>query len=113
MLESRSFATHAGPAGSTVRPTPSPTIEAQTPGRITSVTIAMLSSTGRCFPYFAKHSYCSICLPVCVYNHREWARDFEGYQTKLFPTVVRQEPPPPVDLMDGHLLHWYPKLGRS
>ena len=41
--------------------------------------------TGRCFPYFAKHYYCSICLPVCVYNHKEWARDFDGFHTKLFP----------------------------
>jgi hypothetical protein len=41
--------------------------------------------TGRCFPYFAKHNYCSICLPVCIYNHKEWARDFEGVPTKLFP----------------------------
>jgi epoxyqueuosine reductase QueG len=40
--------------------------------------------TGRCFPYFAKHSYCSICLPVCAYNHREWARDFDGFQTQCF-----------------------------
>ena len=38
--------------------------------------------TGRCFPYFAKHSYCSICLPVCVYNHKEWARDFEGFRRR-------------------------------
>ena len=68
--------------------------------------------TGRCFPYFAKHSYCSICLPVCVYNHKEWARDFEGFRTNLFPTVVMQEPPPPVDLPAVHRLHIYPRLGR-
>lgn len=54
--------------------------------------------TGKCFPYFAKHYYCSICLPVCVYNHKEWARDFEGFQTKLFPQVIMNPPPPPVDL---------------
>jgi ferredoxin len=54
--------------------------------------------TGRCFPYFARHGYCSICLPVCVYNHKEWARDFEGHQTGLFPQVVFAEAPPPVDL---------------
>ena len=40
--------------------------------------------TGRCFPYFAKHYYCSICLPVCVYNHKEWARDFEGFRRSSF-----------------------------
>ena len=68
--------------------------------------------TGRCFPYFAKYSYCSICLPVCAYNHKAWARDFEGFTTKLFPTVVMEEPPPPVDLPDVHTLHVYPKLAR-
>ena len=68
--------------------------------------------TGRCFPYFAKHSYCSICLPVCAYNHREWARDFDGFQTKLFPTVLMPEAPPPVDLPQTDKLHWYPRLGR-
>jgi hypothetical protein len=56
--------------------------------------------TGRCFPYFAKHQYCSICLPVCVYNHKEWARDFEGTSPKLFPTLVMHEAPPAVAL-DG------------
>jgi epoxyqueuosine reductase QueG len=68
--------------------------------------------TGRCFPYFAKHNYCSICLPVCVYNHKEWARDFDGWETKLFPTVVMEEPPPPVDL-PRDLRHGYPPLYRG
>lgn len=68
--------------------------------------------TGRCFPYFAKHNYCSICLPVCVYNHKEWARDFEGFQTKLFPQVVMAEPPPPVDL-PRESRHGYEPLQRD
>lgn len=68
--------------------------------------------TGRCFPYFAKHNYCSICLPVCVYNHKEWARDFEGFQTKLFPQVVMTEPPPPVDL-PRECRHGYEPLQRE
>ena len=67
--------------------------------------------TGRCFPYFAKHSYCSACLPVCVYNHKEWARDFEGFQTKLFPAVVMHDPPPPAEPPET-LRHSYPKLRR-
>lgn len=66
--------------------------------------------TGRCFPYFAKHNYCSICLPVCVYHHKEWARDFEGYKTKLFPDIDLQEPPAPVDPEIAK--HWYPILNR-
>jgi Pyruvate/2-oxoacid:ferredoxin oxidoreductase delta subunit len=30
--------------------------------------------TGGFFPYFAKNNYCSIGLPVCVSNHKQWAR---------------------------------------
>jgi epoxyqueuosine reductase QueG len=69
--------------------------------------------TGRCFPYFAKYSYCSICLPVCAYNHKEWARDFEGFKTRLFPTVLMPPAPPPVDLTETHKLHVYPRLRRE
>ena len=69
--------------------------------------------TGRCFPYFAKYSYCSICLPVCVYNHKEWARDFEGFTTRLFPEVVMEEPPPAVDLPDAARAHVYPRINRE
>jgi hypothetical protein len=68
--------------------------------------------TGKCFPYFAKHYYCSICLPVCVYNHKEWARDFEGFQTKLFPDVRLEEPPVPADI-NAEQRHSYNKLGRD
>ncbi|HKR02992.1 MAG TPA: reductive dehalogenase domain-containing protein [Bacteroidia bacterium] len=69
--------------------------------------------TGKCFPYFAKHNYCSICLPVCVYNHKEWARDFDGFQTKLFPEVIMENPPPPADSVDESRKHRYGKLGRE
>jgi len=68
--------------------------------------------TGRCFPYFAKHDYCSICLPVCVYNHKEWARDFDGFETKLFPEVVMASPPPPCDVPDPARRHVYPLIKR-
>lgn len=68
--------------------------------------------TGRCFPYFARHSYCSICLPVCAYNHKEWARDFEGFTTRLFPTVLMPEPPLPVDVVPPQPVHWYSRLER-
>jgi epoxyqueuosine reductase QueG len=70
--------------------------------------------TGRCFPYFATYHYCSICLPVCVYNHKEWARDFErGTPTKLFPTVLMPTPPAPVDPPAPAVFHRYPKLNRA
>ena len=69
--------------------------------------------TGRCFPYFAKYSYCSICLPVCVYNHKEWARDFEsGAPTRLFPSVVMADSPPAVDGPDLAKRHIYMRLKR-
>lgn len=66
--------------------------------------------TGRCFPYFARHNYCSICLPVCVYNHKEWARDFDGHQTKLFPEVIMETPPEPIDGAEKR--HRYTKIKR-
>jgi epoxyqueuosine reductase QueG len=69
--------------------------------------------TGRCFPYFAKHSYCSICLPVCAYNHKEWAQDFDGFHTKLFPTVLMPDAPPPVDLPQEQARHYFAKIHRS
>jgi ferredoxin len=69
--------------------------------------------TGRCFPYFAKHQYCSICLPVCAYNHKEWARDFQGVETKLFPTVVMAGSPPPADPSGGVPCHFYPRIRRD
>jgi epoxyqueuosine reductase QueG len=70
--------------------------------------------TGRCFPYFAKYSYCSICLPVCVYNHKEWARDFEGGQpTKLFPNVLMPAPPPPAEPPESQPCHYFPRRNRT
>lgn len=71
------------------------------------------SDTGRCFPYFARHHYCSIYLPVCAYNHKEWARDFGGTATKIFPTVVMHDPPPPSDVPDAKRSHDYPRLTRQ
>jgi len=67
--------------------------------------------TGKCFPYFAKHNYCSICLPVCVYQHKEWAKDFEGFTTKLFPDVKMKDAPVPTD--PSIPKHWYPKNKRD
>lgn len=69
--------------------------------------------TGRCFPYFAKHNYCSACLPVCVYNHKEWARDFEGHDTKKFPDVAFEAPPDPFDDVDASDRHRYPRHHRD
>jgi len=68
--------------------------------------------TGKCFPYFATHYYCSACLPVCVYNHKEWAKDFEGFETKLFPKVIMEDPPPPADDIAAEKRHEYPRLKR-
>jgi epoxyqueuosine reductase len=68
--------------------------------------------TGRCFPYFAKHQYCSICLPICAYEHKAWARDFGGAPTKLLPMVVMHEPPPTVDPVESSRCHSYVRLHR-
>ncbi len=69
--------------------------------------------TGKCFSYFAKHHYCSACLPVCVYNHKEWARDFSGEPTALFPTVVMHTPPPACDNIPPTQRHHYPHVHRD
>jgi len=66
--------------------------------------------TGRCFPYFARQHYCSICLAVCAYKHKEWARDFKGKETKLSPTTLLKEPPPTVDPLPPTRVHDYPRL---
>jgi epoxyqueuosine reductase len=68
--------------------------------------------TGRCFPYFAKHQYCSICLPVCAYQHKRWARDMDGAPTRLLPMVVMPDPPPPVDPLEPGQCHSYVRLRR-
>ncbi|MFM8840303.1 MAG: hypothetical protein ACKOFB_04300, partial [bacterium] len=62
------------------------------------------------FPYFATDHYCSACLAVCVYNHKEWAKDFEGFTTKLFPDLQLKESPQPVD--PNIETHWYPHRKR-
>ncbi|MFM7156301.1 MAG: hypothetical protein ACKO0Y_00645, partial [Bacteroidota bacterium] len=66
--------------------------------------------TGRCFPYFATDNYCSACLVVCVYNHKEWARDFEGFKTSLFPDLQLKTSPHPADPEVEK--HWYPLRKR-
>jgi ferredoxin len=66
--------------------------------------------TGRCFPYFARNYYCSACLPVCVYEHKKWARDFEGRPTPKFPRVVMNDPPPPAsEHVPREARHHYPR----
>lgn len=42
--------------------------------------------TGKCFPYFASNNYCSACLAVCAWQHKQWARSEEGNPLP-FPTV--------------------------
>lgn len=66
--------------------------------------------TGKCFPYFAKHNYCSVCLPVCVYQHKEWAKDYEGFQTKLWPEILAGEAPPEVDPLPPGERHYFPVI---
>lgn len=69
--------------------------------------------TGKCFPYFRDHYYCSACLPVCVYNHKVWAKDFEGFDTIKFPKVDMQLPPLPYDGVDEDKKHEYPRYKRE
>ena len=66
--------------------------------------------TGRCFPYFAKYDYCSICLAVCAFNHRQWAQDPDGVPTKLRPDLVMEQAPAAVDADPPGGTHSYPRL---
>jgi len=66
--------------------------------------------TGRCFPYFAKEKYCSVCLAICAYKHKEWARDHEGRPTKLKPEIPMRPAPPRVDPSPSAGKHRYPRL---
>lgn len=68
--------------------------------------------TGKCFPYFGTEKYCSACLPVCTYNHKEWAFDPDT-TTELFPTVVFSDPPKPFDGVLANKKHNYPYLRRD
>jgi hypothetical protein len=45
-------------------------------------------------------------------SSKGWARDFEGFETKLFPAVLMPEAPPPVDSVRAQPVHWYPRLNR-
>jgi ferredoxin len=72
-----------------------------------------LVDTGKCFPYFAKHNYCSICLPVCVYQHKEWAKDFEGFKTNLWPDLNMPEAPGEVDPLPLNERHYFPKKQKG
>ncbi|PCI96353.1 MAG: hypothetical protein COB15_10570 [Flavobacteriales bacterium] len=70
--------------------------------------------TGKCFPYFARNKYCSACLPTCVYNHKEWAVDFDtGERIKKFPDVIMTEPSLPFDGVEDNHKHYYPKVNRE
>ncbi len=69
--------------------------------------------TGKCFPYFRDHYYCSACLPVCVYNHKVWAKDFEGHETVKFPEVIMENPPEPIDTVPAEKRHNYPHHKRN
>jgi hypothetical protein len=110
---SQSSATRAAPAGSTVRRKRFPDHRSPEAGKDHLGYDRYMVDTGRCFPYFAKYSYCSICLPVCVYNHKEWARDFEsGVPTRLFPSVIMADSPPAVDGPDPAKRHIYMRLKR-
>lgn len=67
--------------------------------------------TGKCFPYFAKRNYCSACLAVCAYKHKQWATMHDG-STGPFPNVPFGTIPPPSDPDIDHG-HDYPLLRRG
>lgn len=70
----------------------------------------ILSKQGACIPYFGTDNHFSACLAVCIFNHKDWAKDFEGFQTKLFLNVQLKTSPKPIDPEIDK--HWYSLLHR-
>ena len=68
-----------------------------------------LVDTGKCFPYFARRRYCSACLAVCAYKHKEWARNTR-HEPAPYPSVPFGTVPDPVDPEGAHT---YPRLRRG
>lgn len=66
--------------------------------------------TGKCFPYFARANYCSACLSVCAYHHKQWATMNDG-TVGPYPTVPFGTVPAPTDPSEN--VHTYPKLRRD
>lgn len=66
--------------------------------------------TGKCFPYFATHDYCSACLAVCAYKHKQWATLEDG-SIGPFPQVPFGDPSIVVDPAEAK--HNYPKIRRN
>jgi ferredoxin len=70
-----------------------------------------LVDTGKCFPYFAKQKYCSACLAVCAYKHKEWARMQDG-TVGPFPDVEFGDVPAAQDPSTTDV-HSYPRIRRA
>lgn len=68
-----------------------------------------LVDTGKCFPYFARRHYCSACLAVCAYKHKEWARSRDNAPAP-YPEVPFGNVPAAADPQGAH---HYPRLRRS
>jgi epoxyqueuosine reductase len=69
--------------------------------------------TGRCFPYFSEHAYCSMCLAVCAFNHKAWAQDPDGHPTSLRPDLVMAPAADAIDAAPEGGTHRYPKLATT
>lgn len=68
--------------------------------------------TGKCFPYFARRNYCSACLAVCAYQHKQWALMDDG-SVGPYPRVPFETIPPPTDVVPDSKRHYYPHLRRD
>jgi len=44
---------------------------------------------------------------------KEWAKDFEGFKTEIFPNVVFEDAPEPFDDIPVEARHDYPKVNRD
>ena len=67
--------------------------------------------TGNVSHILRTQSLLCACLPVGVYNHKEWAKVSEGFKTKLFRVVNMFTAPSPVD--PDIPKHVYPRIKRD
>jgi len=67
-------------------------------------TTEYIIDTGRCF-HILRNTIIVDCLPY-VFNHKEWAKDFDGFQ-QIWPEIIMETPPHAVDSVPEEKKHKY------
>ena len=74
--------------------------------------------TGKCYPYMKVDYSCGACVAACIYQRKEWARDYDGTPIMEYPDVpmgkrLHDEPLPPFDGVPEEEKHFYPRVNRG